>query len=96
MVGGGSPTALQGRTMSFIQGVVTVLLKVRILAGAKDKQAALVQTGVHRPFLAARRSALPLARGSTVIFSLLFPWPAAVTATTQMVYCLFLVRLGIL
>ena len=34
MVGGGSPTALQGRTMSFIQGVVTVPLKVRIRAGA--------------------------------------------------------------
>lgn len=36
MVGGGSPTALHGKTMSFIQGVVTVPLKVRILAGAKD------------------------------------------------------------
>lgn len=34
MVGGGSPTALHGTTMSFIQGVVTVPLKVRILAGA--------------------------------------------------------------
>lgn len=34
MVGGGSPTALQGRTMSLIQGVVTVPLNVRILAGA--------------------------------------------------------------
>lgn len=33
-VGGGSPTALQGRTMSRIQGVVTVPLKVRILEGA--------------------------------------------------------------
>ncbi len=36
MVGGGSPTALHGKTMSFIQGVVTVPLKVRILAGAKN------------------------------------------------------------
>lgn len=35
---GGSPTALQGRTMSFIQGVVTVPLKVRILAGAARRQ----------------------------------------------------------
>lgn len=34
MVGEGSPTALQGSTMSLIQGVVTVLLKVRIRAGA--------------------------------------------------------------
>lgn len=34
MVGDGSPTALQGSTMSLIQGVVTVLLKVRIRAGA--------------------------------------------------------------
>lgn len=41
MVGGGSPTALHGNTMSFIQGVVTVPLNVRILAGAAthtDKQ----------------------------------------------------------
>lgn len=37
MVGGGSPTALHGNTMSFIQGVVTVPLKVRILAGAKKQ-----------------------------------------------------------
>lgn len=35
MVGGGSPTALHGKTISFIQGVVTVPLKVRILAGAE-------------------------------------------------------------
>lgn len=34
MVGDGSPTALQGSTMSLIQGVVTVRLKVRIRAGA--------------------------------------------------------------
>lgn len=34
MVGDGSPTALQGSTISLIQGVVTVLLKVRIRAGA--------------------------------------------------------------
>lgn len=32
--GEGSPTALQGKAMSFIQGVVTVPLKVRIRAGA--------------------------------------------------------------
>lgn len=38
MVGGGSPTALQGKTMSFIQGVVTVPLKVRILAGAESNK----------------------------------------------------------
>lgn len=37
-VGGGSPTALQGRTMSRIQGVVTVPLKVRILAGAAQNR----------------------------------------------------------
>lgn len=37
----------------------------------------------------------PLARGSTVIFSLLLPCPAAVTATTQMLYCLLRARLGI-
>lgn len=36
MVGGGSPTALQGSTMSFIQGVVTVPLNVRILEGAGE------------------------------------------------------------
>lgn len=36
MVGDGSPTALQGSTMSLIQGVVTVLLKVRIRAGAAN------------------------------------------------------------
>ena len=43
MVGGGSPTALHGSRMSFIQGVVTVPLKVRILAGAEgDKD---IQTG---------------------------------------------------
>lgn len=34
MVGGGSPTALQGRMMSLIHGVVTVPLNVRIRAGA--------------------------------------------------------------
>lgn len=34
MVGDGSPTALHGSTISLIQGVVTVLLKVRIRAGA--------------------------------------------------------------
>lgn len=34
MVGDGSPTALHGRTMSLIHGVVTVLLKVKIRAGA--------------------------------------------------------------
>lgn len=47
IVGGGSPTALHGRTMSFIQGVVTVPLKVRILAGAKNSanNLLLVQTG---------------------------------------------------
>lgn len=47
IVGGSSPTALHGRTMSFIQGVVTVPLKVRILAGAKTnaKDPLLVQTG---------------------------------------------------
>lgn len=38
MVGGGSPTALHGKTMSFIQGVVTVPLKVKILAGAKSNR----------------------------------------------------------
>lgn len=38
IVGGWSPTALHGRRMSFIQGVVTVPLKVRILAGAKTVQ----------------------------------------------------------
>lgn len=32
--GEGSPTALQGKAMSFIHGVVTVPLKVRIRAGA--------------------------------------------------------------
>jgi hypothetical protein len=32
--GDGSPTALQGKTMSFIHGVVTVPLNVRIRAGA--------------------------------------------------------------
>lgn len=37
MVGRGSPTALHGRMMSFIQGVVTVPLKVRILAGAAGR-----------------------------------------------------------
>lgn len=37
MPGDGSPTALQGNTMSLIQGVVTVLLKVRIRAGAAGK-----------------------------------------------------------
>lgn len=36
MVGRGSPTALHGTTMSFIQGVVTVPLKVKILAGAES------------------------------------------------------------
>ena len=35
-VGAGSPTALQGNTMSLIQGVVTVPLKVRIRAGAAE------------------------------------------------------------
>lgn len=35
--GEGSPTALQGRAMSFIQGVVTVPLKVRIRAGAEQR-----------------------------------------------------------
>ena len=35
-VGAGSPTALQGNTMSLIQGVVTVPLKVRIRAGARE------------------------------------------------------------
>lgn len=34
--GEGSPTALQGKTMSFIHGVVTVPLKVRIRAGAEE------------------------------------------------------------
>lgn len=55
IVGGSSPTALHGRTISFIQGVVTVPLKVRILAGAKirAKNLLLAQTGnsldsVHR------------------------------------------------
>lgn len=38
-VGAGSPTALQGRTISFIQGVVTVPLNVKILAGAEYKRA---------------------------------------------------------
>lgn len=33
-IGEGSPTALQGKAMSFIHGVVTVPLKVRIRAGA--------------------------------------------------------------
>lgn len=34
IVGAGSPTALHGNTMSLIHGVVTVLLKVKIRAGA--------------------------------------------------------------
>lgn len=34
IVGDGSPTALHGSTMSLIHGVVTVLLKVKIRAGA--------------------------------------------------------------
>lgn len=38
IVGEGSPTALQGNTMSFIQGVVTVLLKVKMRAGAIKKE----------------------------------------------------------
>lgn len=37
-VGAGSPTALQGRTISFIQGVVTVPLNVKILAGAEQER----------------------------------------------------------
>lgn len=37
-VGGGSPTALHGRIMSRIHGVVTVPLKVRILAGAAQHE----------------------------------------------------------
>lgn len=47
IVGRGFPTAVHGRTMSFIQGVVTVPLKVRILAGAKNSanNLLLVQTG---------------------------------------------------
>lgn len=35
-VGAGSPTALQGRIISFIHGVVTVPLNVKILAGANE------------------------------------------------------------
>lgn len=36
----------------------------------------------------------PSAMGLTVMISLAFPRPAAVTATTQMLYCLFRLRLG--
>lgn len=39
--GEGSPTALQGKTMSFIHGVVTVPLKVRIRAGATTPKSRL-------------------------------------------------------
>lgn len=42
MVGDGSPTALQGNTMSLIQGVVTVLLKVRMRAGAAKRHTCLI------------------------------------------------------
>lgn len=45
-VGAGSPTALQGRTMSFIQGVVTVPLNVRILAGAGGREQEALKWGV--------------------------------------------------
>ena len=38
----------------------------------------------------------PLATGSTVMISLLFPLPAEVTATTQTLYWRFRLRLGIL
>ena len=49
MVGAGSPTALQGSTMSLIQGVVTVRLKVRIRAGAAPNKTAhnVVRAGGH-------------------------------------------------
>lgn len=39
IVGVGSPTELQGRRTSFIQGVVTVPPKDRILAGTAHKDA---------------------------------------------------------
>lgn len=38
MVGVGSPTELQGSRTSFIQGVVTVPLKDRILAGTGNRE----------------------------------------------------------
>lgn len=42
MVGAGSPTELQGRRTSFIQGVVTVPPKDRILAGTVHKQVKVI------------------------------------------------------
>lgn len=54
MVGVGSPTELQGSRTSFIQGVVTVPPKDRILAGAGQRGTGARLNGLFHPFLYPR------------------------------------------
>lgn len=58
--GEGSPTALQGKAMSFIHGVVTVPLKVRIRAGAGAPSREEGQLA-HGPVSAQAETPLPSA-----------------------------------